>query len=105
MLVGRVGVGPGVIGDFNLVAKGYTVSLVIGVDMVWSMRFETGRGKGEQRTGKEGFGNLTALIHFVLSSHGLVAALCTAGCAAIEHHESVRKQGEARLLSGRTLRN
>jgi hypothetical protein len=108
MLVSRkdrkqVGVGPGVIGDFNLVAKGYTVSLELGVDMVWSMRFETGRGKGEQRTGKEGFGNLTALIHFVSSSHGLVAALCTAGCAASEHQESVRKQGAARLLSGRTL--
>jgi len=52
----QVGVGPGVIGDFNLVAKGYNVSLILGVDMVWSMRFETGREKGEQRTGKEGFG-------------------------------------------------
>jgi hypothetical protein len=110
MLVGRkdrkqVDVGSGIIGDFNLVAKGYTVLLVLGVDMMWSMRFETGRGKGEQRTGEEGFGNLTALTHFVLSSHGLVAALGTAGCAASEHQESVRKQGAARLLSGRTLRN
>jgi len=42
--------------DFNLVAKGYTVSLALRIDMVWSMRFETGREKGEQRTGKEGFG-------------------------------------------------
>jgi hypothetical protein len=53
----QVGVGPGVIGDFDLVAKGYTVSLALGVDMVWSMRLETGREKGEQR-GKEGLRKL-----------------------------------------------